>query len=159
MKGEQKEKQKRHDSQGSAAAAIGVTVSQIRWAKKAGAPGFGKFEIDEAPLKDWFARQGKLCGDKTTSTNFEDKNALECRKLRLQCEAIEAATEREEQGHVTLEEHHGVLAEAIGSFQTAIYNLTGTLPPDLAGLSLPDIEARLVSAFDAVFLNVKNREN
>lgn len=150
------EKQKRHDSQGSAAAAIGVTLSQIRWAKRAGAPGFGKFEIDEAPLREWFEKRGKLNREEKSSADFEDKNALECRKLRLQCEAIEAETERKEQGHVTLEEHHGILAEVIGSFQTAIYNLTGTLPPDLAGLSLPGIEARLISAFDAVFLSVKN---
>jgi hypothetical protein len=139
-----------YDSMSAAAGALGMDKAQLSWAKRNGAPGFIASRVHIDLLKPWLVER-----EHELSTQGDDKTALECRKLRLQCERIEEDNDRERAGHLTVEAHNDIIAEMISSFQTAIYDLTPVLPPDLAGLTLPEIEKRLAAAFDSCFEKIK----
>lgn len=144
-------------SQNEAARILGLDPARLRWAKRAGCPGFVGQRVDIAAVKKWLEERGEKMGVATGSAGaeVEDKTALECRKLRLQCEQIEENNQRERDGHLSVAKHHEIIERMVNDFQTAIYDLTPVLPPDLAGLSLPEIEKRLKSSFDAVFEKIK----
>ncbi len=140
-----------YDSPIAASEGLGITKSQILWARKSGAPGFKNRRIDHDALLTWLqSNREKLFEEEN------DKNALECRKLRLQCVALEEANDRERRAHLTVEEHERIVREIVAVFQNEIYSLAPLLPPDLAGNTLFEMETKLNFAFDKMLDKIKN---
>lgn len=74
-----------YDSIASAAAALGTTKKRLQWAKDNGAPGFRGSRVYPAELTPWLKEQEA----EIVEAEANDKEPLELRKLRLQCESLE----------------------------------------------------------------------
>lgn len=140
-----------YESPVAASEGLGITKAQILWARKSGAPGFKNRRIVHDELLPWLrSNREKLFNEEN------DKNALECRKLRLQCLALEESNDRERRAHLTIEDHERVVREIVAVFQSELYLLPPLLPPDLAGNTLAEMESKLNLAFDNLILKIKN---
>ena len=128
-----------------------LTKSQLLWAKKSGCPGFKDAKIWHNQALPWLRENIEKLFEPEN-----DKNALECRKLRLQCLALEEANERERKSFVPLEDHQNEIKEIVTRFQNELYSLAPILPVDLAGNPLYEMEKRILFAFDKLILSIKN---
>jgi hypothetical protein len=85
--------QSSYDSIASAAAAMGQSVSRIRWAKKKGAPGFRGSRVYPAELAPWLKAQEEARGRGLEGEPI-DKESWEIRRFRLQCERFELENQK-----------------------------------------------------------------
>ena len=138
-----------YDNPAFAAVGFGISKAQILWARKQGAPGFAQGRIHHDLLLPWLREnEAKLFDDEL------DKNAWECRRLRLQCQAIEDENERIREGFVTKEFSENRAKEIIAAFTTELYAVPAWLSVDVAGNAPHETEKKMIAAFDGLMLKV-----
>lgn len=135
-----------------AAAAMGFSKAQIRWSKKQNAPGFYAHRINPAELLPWLQEQ-----ESKMQLEGEDKGSLELRKLRLQCEKLDVERTQLLDEHMSVMEHNSVTADMVATIQAATYALCASLPPELSGRSMPDLEKVLRKTLDDMWRGIKTK--
>jgi hypothetical protein len=138
-----------YDNPAFAAVGFGISKAQILWARKQGAPGFAQGRIHHDLLLPWLREnEAKLFDDEL------DKNAWECRRLRLQCQAIEDENERIREGFVTKEIFENMKKEIVAAFTMQVYAIPSWLSIDVAGNPPHETERKMVAAFDSMMAKV-----
>lgn len=138
-----------YDNPAFAAVGFGISKAQILWARKQGAPGFAQGRIHHDLLLPWLREnEAKLFDDEL------DKNAWECRRLRLQCQAIEDENERIREEFVPKEVFENMQKEMVAAFTTGIYSIPPWLSIDVAGCLPHEAEKKIIAAFDAMITKI-----
>lgn len=129
--------QRRFDSMSAAAAALKVPMSLLARAKKLGAPGFRDTRVHIDLLKPWLEAN-------EAAADFDDKTALECKRLRQKIEHEQFDFERskgEWERKADTDAFMSSIAARIKS--VSIARLKNELPPQLEGLRAPEIAAKM----------------
>ena len=138
-----------YDNPAFAAVGFGISKAQILWARKQGAPGFAQGRIHHDLLLPWLREnEAKLFDDEL------DKNAWECRRLRLQCQAIEDENERIRESFVTKEAYENIMKEMVAAFTAEVYAIPAWLSIDVAGNAPHETEKKMIAAFDAMMAKI-----
>lgn len=121
----------------AAAAALKVPMSLLARAKKLGAPGFRDTRVHIDLLKPWLEAN-------EAASDFDDKRALECKRLRqkieheqFEFECNKGAWQRNSFFTAWMQDR----AAKLNSILTV--RLLNELPPHLEGLRAPEIRAKL----------------
>lgn len=130
----------------AAAAASGLHIDIIRWAKAEACPAFRHGRVHMAELKPWIeANRDKLAGQGVT------KEQVEIRLKLLKCEAQEhtnALNRKEYVRWATVEEWQGGLGERLQSILSS--KLKDELPAKLEGLRAAEIAAKFEGVIEEI---------
>ena len=134
-----------YDNPAFAAVGFGISKAQILWARKQGAPGFAQGRIHHDLLLPWLREnEAKLFDDEL------DKNAWECRRLRLQCDGIEDENKRIRESFVTREVYENMKKEIVAAFSAEINAIPPWLSIDVAGCPPHETEKKMIAANNAM---------
>lgn len=124
-----------YESLDQCAAATGMSKHELKTAKKLGgvAAGFRGSRVDFTKLQAWLkSHEGELESD--------DKNALECRRLRIQCERAEHALSVDRGEFIPKAEVDTWLTGTMERFKmTMMQRFVVELPPKLQGRPVPEM--------------------
>lgn len=123
---------------------LDCSISVLKAAKKGGAPGFrANNSVCISELRPWMEEHG------SDYENVNDKNALECRRIALQCEKLEFQNEVE-RGNYT---HNDLIREQgirIGTATRAALQRLRVDAPTWSGLSASEIESRVSQLIEGI---------
>ena len=162
-----------YDSIGAAAAALsaaGVKCSKgsLRKEKKEGAPGFRGSRVYPGELVPWLQEKERAaeCASRTGSPHpegggaaaapyLEDKDVLEARRLRLQCEGLEIAN-AEKRGRLwDADVVKGSWLTHLRAARQALISMVTKLAPQIAGRPPAEVEALLGEAVAVVLARLR----
>jgi|SRR4030095_8001001 hypothetical protein len=156
------------DSQASAAATLGIDISELRRAKAEGCPAFRSGRVYTAPLLAWFAEERQRRADlgvaKTVDgisypglSNDSEKDAelpksyWDRKKARLDYERALFRFDLEKEKYLETNEAMGAVGQMLVGFRTALNMLPANAARWLIGLKdFHQIKDRLQSEVDAV---------
>lgn len=132
---------------GAAAAMLGCSLPVLKRAKKAGAAGFrANGSVNVTELREWLAAN-------PADEEGESKEALECRKLKLQCERLEhdlAVTRGEYTHNDKIREDNLRIGAAT---RAALQTLKGDVPT-WEGLSAAEMQIRIEERVDRICVDL-----
>lgn len=130
----------------SAATGLGVTLAELRGAKKLGAPGFKASRVYVSELLPWLKKhRGEL------AKSGETRTELECRKLQVQCERLEHELALKRGEFVSREKVVGVLQTIASSIRGLLnQKLENEYPAALAGMGVAEARIYGKSLNDAI---------
>jgi hypothetical protein len=164
------------DSQASAAATLGIDISELRRAKAEGCPAFRSGRVYTAPLLAWFAEERQqredLAPAKTVDgisdlglLNDSEKEAelpkshWDRKKARLDYERAVFRFDLEKEKYVETNEVSAAVGQMLVGFRTALNMLPATAARWLIGLrDFHQIKDKLQSEVDAVLNSLRRVE-
>lgn len=137
---------------GAAAAGLGCTVAALRFAKRSGAAGFVGSRVHHDDLQKWLEHhQGEIEED--------DKNALECRRLRIQCQRAEFAFKADQREFVPMAEVRTYYTASFEKLKALLVQLFGNeLPIKQQGWPVPEVQESNLKAINACLLEWRTME-
>lgn len=149
---EQPAKSTSYDSIGAAAAGLGVSVSVLRKAKRAGAPGFRGSRVYPAELLPWLKEKTRPLTPPLSpgGGEGEDKETLERRLLAIKIERQQFFYAADKKDYVPAADAARWATELVTEFVKVLDAIPGTLAPDIVGVpSVAEAELRIRAALDA----------
>ncbi len=128
---------------GQASAALGVSVGTLKRAKRAGAPGFHSTRIYPRELLPWLRAWLKKHKGQAA-----EKELLEMRKLRGECERIEFRNSVEAKKFWPAQEVREAWLKHIMRARKVWNDVSESLPPQLVGRTVLEIQNILIEAVD-----------
>lgn len=133
-----------YDSIAQASAAMGVSVKQLRRAKKEGAPGFRGSRVYPGELVPWLEEWAKGVG----TSPADEMERLERRKLLAECERIELKLQNERGRLYESDEVKGRWLQHMRAARHVLTSIPSGLAPQLAGHPTAVIQRKISEAIE-----------
>lgn len=133
------------DSMAAAAAQMGLKLSEVKKAKRNGAPGFVGSRVDKDALREWL--DALPPAPALEDGGLEDKETLERRKLRAQWLKEEFRLDVEKRKYIPVDEVRADMVRIASAQRAEDMRLVGDVGT-WAGLSAVEMHERALAWFD-----------
>ena len=131
------------DTMKQAASFMGLELKTLRKAKDAGCPAFRGSRIYREELEGWLKEH------KAEITTAASKESVQIEKLLQEVRKLTLQNDEKEKKLIAVTEFQRQISEMASEVQKRMYAIPSRAP-ELAGLSVPDIETKLTAWIDGV---------